>query len=209
MIIKSLLFIIVCIFVYETFQNFSKMNEEYFANNTHNANNTNNTNEKYNEKFITISNDPEKNQIAKIISKNCKAYPTTVNQIMVYKPESGEELDTPYYAQLKPLEYDPKRKYYWQRDILVPEGIRRSQDDDKEIARVQALLDNETDPDKKKILEDEMSLFKWRKNILSTNDETTGLPRNEINITTDYFPAEIGMVRPWIEIHSHIPDYSY
>jgi len=202
MIIKSLLFIIVCIFVYETFQNFAKMNEEYFANNTHNTHNIN-------EKFIAISNDPEKNQIAKIISKICKSYKTSVKQIMVYKPESGEELDTPYYAQFKPLEYDPKRKYYWKRDLLVPEGIRRSQDDDKEIARVQTLLDNEKDPDKKKNLEDEMSLFKWRKNILSTTDETTGLPRNEINITTDYFPAEIGMVRPWIEIHSHIPDYSY
>ena len=197
MIVKSLLFIIVCIFVYESFQIMNKMTEEYFSNLEHN------------EKFVSLSNKPDENDIAKTIAINCKGYPDKANAIMAYKPESDESLDTPYYAQYKQLEYDPKRKYLWRSDLLVPEGIRRSQDDDKEIEKVQNLLDNETDPYKQQMYEDYLKMFKWRKNILSNTDSVTGLDREMRDITTDYFPAEIGMSRPWIERHSHIPDYSY
>ena len=28
------------------------------------------------------------------------------------------------------------------------------------------------------------------------------------DIMTKYIPNEFGLVRPWIEVHSHIPDYS-
>ena len=197
MIIKSLLFIIVCIFVYESFQIMNKMTEEYFSNLEHN------------EKFVSLSNNPDENDISKTIAINCKGYPDQANAIMAYKPELDKSLDTPYYAQYKPLEYDPKRKYLWRADLLVPEGIRRSQDDDKEIEKVQNLLDNETDPYKQQMYEDYLKMFKWRKNILSNKDSVTGLDREMRDITTDYFPAEIGMSRPWIERHSHIPDYSY
>ena len=209
MIIKSLLFIIVCIFVYESFQIMNKMTDEYFTNLDNNkqfnyTNNKNNT-----EKFISIGTDPEQNDIAKTIAINCKAYPAKANSIMVYKPELDEVLDTPYYAQFKPLEYNPKRRYYYRSDILVPEGKRRSKDDETEIAKVQSLLDNETDPNKQKIYQEELNLFKWRHNILATTDSVTNLDREMRDITTDYFPEEIGMNRPWIERHSHIPDYSY
>lgn len=200
MIIKSLLFIIVCIFVYESFQIMNKMTEEYFISLENNKNN---------ENFISLGTDPDKNEIAKIIATNCKAYPDKVSQIMARKPVSDYSLDTPYYAQFKPIEYDNTRKYYWKANKLVPEGIRRSNDDQIEIARVQSLFDNETDPDKKQILQDELNLFNWRKNILSLRDCKTGLDRDMRDITTDYFPSEIGMNRPWIERHSHIPDYSY
>lgn len=200
MIIKSLLFIIVCIFVYESFQIMNKMTEEYFISLENNKNN---------ENFISLGTDPDKNEIAKIIATNCKAYPDKVSQIMARKPVSDYSLDTPYYAQFKPLEYNPNRKYYWGADILVKEGKRRSLDDETEIAKVKKLLDAETDPDKKKILEEEMSLFKWRKQILATKDSITKLDREMRDITTDYFPEEIGLSRPWIERHSHIPDYSY
>ena len=199
MIIKSLLFIIICIFVYESFKIMNKMTEEYFTTLEHN------------EKFVSLGTDPEKNDIAKTIAINCKAYKNNINKpkIMAYKKEPDEALDTPFYAQFKPLEYDPKRLYYWRNDVLIPEGKRRSNDDEIEIAKVQNLLDNETDPDKQKILEEEMSLFKWRQNILSLTDKDTGLERDMRDITSDYFPEEIGMNRPWIERHSHIPNYSY
>ena len=187
----------------------NKMTDEYFTNLDNNkqfnyTNNKNNT-----EKFISIGTDPEQNDIAKTIAINCKAYPSKVNSIMKYKPEPDESLDTPYYARFKPLEYNPKRQYYWRSDILVPEGKRRSKDDETEIAKVQSLLDNETDPNKQKIYQEELNLFKWRHNILATTDSVTNLDREMRDITTDYFPEEIGMNRPWIERHSHIPDYSY
>lgn len=195
MIIKALLFIIVCIFVYESYMIMNKISEEYFTSLEHN------------EKFVSLGNDPEKNDIAKTIAINCKNYKT--DKIMKYKPEPNDTLDTPYYAQFKPLEYTPDRKYYWRADVLIPEGKRRSKDDEVEIAKVQSLLDKETDPDKKKILEEEMSLFKWRKNVLALKDKDTDIDRDMRDITTDYFPEEIGMSRPWIERHSHIPNYSY
>jgi len=51
MIIKSLLFIILCIFVYETVQMLNKMNEEYFTNmiNNKQTNYTKNINQNINQ----------------------------------------------------------------------------------------------------------------------------------------------------------------
>ena len=175
------------------------MNEEYFTSLEINKQ----------EHFINISNDPDKNDISKTIAINCKNWTSNVNKIMTYNPVPNEELDTPYYSRFKPIEFDSKRKYYWRANKLVQEGIRRSNDDDIEIAKVQALFDKETDPDKKQILQDELDLFKWRNNILLLKDKTTGLNRDMRDIETDYFPDEIGMSRPWIERHSHLPDYSY
>lgn len=175
------------------------MNEEYFTSLELNKQ----------EKFINLSDDPDKNDISKTIAINCKKWESNVNTIMTYNPVSNEELDTPYYARFKPIEFDSTRKYYWRANKLIQEGIRRSKDDEIEIAKVQTLFDKETDPDKKQILQDELDLFKWRNSILLLQDKTTGLNRDMRDIETDYFPAEIGMSRPWIERHSHIPDYSY
>jgi hypothetical protein len=196
MIIYSLLFIIILIFVYETVQRLFKLREEYFSN--------------ARDHFVAnpLPTDPSLADISKTIAINCKAYPSKANAIQSadISPNSPE-LDTPYYARFKPLEYDPTRLYYFRRDILVPEGWRRSADDDREIARVQSLYNKETDPVKKEILQDELDLFNWRGAILK-EDDSNGNPRSMRDITTDYYPAEIGMQRIWREPHSHIRDYS-
>ena len=88
MIIKSLLFVIICIFVWETFQILNKMTEEYFVNlanvdNVDNVNNVNNVNNIANEQFVNLSDDPVKNDISKTIAINCKAYPVMKKKIMV------------------------------------------------------------------------------------------------------------------------------
>ena len=80
MIIKSLLFIIVCLFAYETFITLSKMNEEYFTNLEINRQ----------EKFVNLSDDPEKNDISKTIAINCKNWASNVDVIMAYLPDSNE-----------------------------------------------------------------------------------------------------------------------
>ena len=199
MIIYSLLFIIILIFAYETVQKLFKLREEYFSN--------------ARDHFVSnpLPSDPALADISKTIAINCKAFPDRANAIQSSaaknSPDSGE-LDTPYHAQFKPLEYNPKRLYYYRRDILVPEGWRRSADDDKEIARVQSLYDKETNSIKKEILQDELDIFAWRKSILAEKDNR-GLPRSMRDITTDYYPAEIGMQRVWREPHSHIRDYSH
>jgi hypothetical protein len=203
MIIKTLLFVVVLIFVYETFNKLYKMREEYFR-----------VLHSREENFVSLSvdfNDKDKdakNDISKTIAINCKLYPTKINKIMTSKKISVDELDTPEYARFKPLKYDASRLYYWRRDILIPEGIRRSIDDEKELLRLKKLYDEELDSNKKKILQDELDLFKWRNNILELKDTKTKEERSMRDITTDYFPNEIGMSRPWREIHSHIPDYS-
>ena len=178
-------------------QRLFKLREEYFSN--------------ARDHFITspLSSDPALADISKTIAINCKSFESSANSIQAadIQPNSGE-LDTPYYARFKPLEYNPRRVYYYRRDILVPEGWRRSADDDSEIARVQALYDKETDPARKQILQDELDLFNWRAGILAEKDEKVGTPRSIRDITTDYYPAEIGMQRIWREPHSHIRDYS-
>ena len=73
----------------------------------------------------------------------------------------------------------------------------------------QYLFDKETNEDKKKILQDELDLFKWRNNIFKLKDEKTGISREKRDIMSDYYPNEIGLQRPWIERHSHLPNYSY
>jgi hypothetical protein len=160
------------------------------------------------DNFVSLSGNRDLDDIAKTISINCNAYPSYHNRIMDAQPLSVDELDTLEYARFKPLEYDSKRLYYWRRDMLIPEGIRRSQDDDKEIANVQALFDAETDPDKKQILQDELDIFKWRSYILESQKPGTKENRSMRDITTDYYPSEIGMSRIWREPHSHIKDYS-
>ena len=196
MFVNSLLFIIVLIFLYETFQKLFKLREEYFT-----------------ESYVSLEksespNSSQLNDIAKTIAINCKEYPTQKNTIQTYSPIDPVTLDTVDYSRFKPLEYDASRRYYFRRDILIPEGIRRSQDDDKEIAKVQKLYDEETDPAKKEILQDELDLFNWRKYILASTDPKTEESRSMRDITSDYYPKEIGMVRTWREPHSHIPDYS-
>jgi hypothetical protein len=196
MFVNSLLFIIVLIFLHETFQKLYKLREEYFT-----------------EPYVSLAkpnskNANELNDIAKTIAINCKEYPTRKNTIQTYAPIDPVTLDTVDYARFKPLEFDAARKYYFRRDILIPEGIRRSLDDEKEIAKVQKLFDVETDPKKKEILQYELDLFNWRKYILASSNPKTKELRSMRDITSDYFPEEIGMVRTWREPHSHIPDYS-
>ena len=123
--------------------------------------------------------------------------------------ECTNTLDTPYYKRFKPLEYNKDRSYYWRRDKLVEEGIRRNQYDLQKIHNLQTSFENETDEKKKKELQDELDLYKWRDNILETKDKNTGLSRDKRDIITDYYPKEIGQPRVWMERHSHIPDYSY
>ena len=183
------------------------MSEEYFTMLDNNSNSNSNNNGI--EEFVKLSENPEFNDISKTIAINCKAYPKNFNKIMVQKEENNSVLDTPFYSQFKELGYDKNRKYYWMRDKLVEEGIRRSKDDEVELAKIQSLFDKETNYDKKKILQDELSLFKWRKNIFELKDTNTGISREKRDIITDYYPEEIGLHRPWIERHSHLPNYSY
>ena len=190
MVIKSLLFIIVCIFFYETYKIMLKMKEEYFTivnnNEINNDNNYNKLDTPYHKSFKLLENE--------------EYVPNYMNR---------EDLDTLYYKSFKPFEYNKDRAYYWSRDKLIEEGIRRNTDDLKEIEKVQNLFDNETNEKKKEQLKSELDLFKWKDNILKLKDKNTGLSRDKRDIITDYYPEEIGQPRVWMERHSHLPDYSY
>ena len=225
MIIKSLLFIIVCIFVYESFQILYKMKEEYFI-----------SLEKFDDPRPFT---PEEKDIRRSIINNCRQYKKNQNKEMVIVKPSGKDLDTPYHAQYKPFNYDPNRKYYWNVHKLSQEGIRRAKDDEKEIEKVQKMFDKETDEDKKQILQDELNLYKWRDpkskiafdetkcgviykpnikyspdendiiKIYYKDDKGNEIERRRGDILTDYIPQNMGQQRLWQEIYSHLPDYSY
>lgn len=208
------------------------MKEEYFIS----FENRDISNEKFDDTKELM---PDEKDISRTIINNCRQYKNSLNREMHIIKSSGDELDTPYSSRFKQLEYNPDRKYYWNVHKLVEEGIRRSGDDDKEIANVQKMFDNETDPDKKQILQDELNLYKWRdpNNKIAFDKNKCGIfykqniefsptgndiikitykdkNGNEIerlrpDILTDYIPRNIGQQRLWQEIYSHLPDYSY
>lgn len=190
MIILSLLFIIICIFVYETVQNIYKLREEYFANQNEHfiLNNNNNT-------TTTSSSSSTPDSV-----NGCK----TSNYLMAAAEIKPEELDTVNYARFKPLLYNPKRDYYWNRKYLFEEGLRRNDDDLVEISKVKELYDNEKDEKQKQIYKNELNIHEWRETpfLPKSNDGTN---RQEKDIITDYDPTIIGFTRPWREYYSRIP----
>jgi len=221
MIVKSLLFVIICIFVYETFKNLFKQREEYFDNfnvdvhikepyskyetRSNFANPTPDT-----TKTVTTPATPELLDIDKSINANCTAFKQSRGKlrIMSYSPEGEKyKLNTPYYTEFAPLVYDKERKYYGNPHYIIEEGKRRYLDDKNIIAKLRDSYEKETDPKRKLILADELNLFKWQSYIFKEKDDK-GEQRDMPDITTDYYPEEIGLSRPWRERHSHLPDYS-
>lgn len=189
MIVKSLLFIIICIYVYETISNFIKQKEEYFSNKE-------------------ILNTDEYKGINYTIQQNCKHWSKNKDKLILqsYKAEPDESLDTPYSSRFKPLLFNKTRKYYWNPHYLIEEGQRRYLDDKKDLSKLQKEYNEETDINKKQILSNELSLYNWQNYIFKEKTDQ-GLQRDIPDITTDYYPEIIGQARPWIERHSHLPDY--
>ena len=144
MIIKSLLFIIICIFVYETYKTMLKMTEEYFTvGNTNFINNETNNDTEYNKldtpyykSFKPLEKEKEKEKDKdKETDKKDEYSPNYWNR---------NSLDTIYYKSFKPFEYNKNRAYYWRRDKLVEEGIRRNQDDLKGVVDLLESHDSTT-----------------------------------------------------------------
>lgn len=193
MIVKSLLFIIVCIYVYETYTNFIKQKEEYFSNNTK-----------------EIFNDIPKEylDIDHTIQNNCKHWNNNKNKLILqsYIPPSDESLDTPYSSRFKPLLYNKNQKYYWNSHYLIEEGQRRYLDDKHNLDILKQKYDAEQDPDKKEILENELSLYDWQ-NYIFKRKNNKNEQRDMPDIITDYYPDIIGQPRYWVERHSHLTDY--
>lgn len=194
MIVKSLLFIIICIYIYETYINFIKQKEEYFSNNTK-----------------EIFNDIPKEylDIKHTIKNNCKHWENNQKKLILqsYIPPPDESLDTPYSSRFKPLLYNKNQKYYWNPHYLIEEGQRRYLDDKKNLNTLKQKYDEEQDPDKKEILKNELSLYNWQ-NYIFKEKNNKNEQRDMPDIITDYYPDIIGQPRPWIERHSHLTDYT-
>jgi hypothetical protein len=221
MIVKSLLFVIICIFVFETFKNLYKQREEYFDNfnvdvhikepyskyetRSNFANPTPDT-----TKTVTTPATPELLDIDNTINANCTAFKLAKGKlrIMSRSPNADmENINTQYYSEFAPLLYDKSRMYYGNPHYIIEEGKRRYLDDKKVLAKLKEKYDKETDPTKKLILADELNLYKWQTYMFKEKNDK-GEQRDMPDITTDYYPEEIGLSRPWRERHSHLPDYS-
>jgi len=183
--IKALLFIIICIFVVETFHNLYRQSEEYF------------------------SPAPELLDIDNTINANCTLKRINANNIrlMTYMDDPSDDLDTPYSASFASIEYSKERKHYANPHYLIEEGKRRYNDEKVIIANIKSQYDTETDKKKKEQLANELSIYNWQNYIFKSIDLKNN-QRGMQDITTDYYPDEIGMSRPWRERHSHLPDYT-
>ena len=62
----------------------------------------------------------------------------------------------------------------------------------KQLLKFKLYLMLKLDEEKKQILQKELDLFEWRKNIFKMKEEKTGLDRDKRDIITDYYPEEIG-----------------
>lgn len=159
MFVKSLLFIIVLIFVYETYKNLTKLKQEYFTD--------------------------------VIPQPDIKHYET-----------NEEDINNVNYSRYKPLqEYDKDRKYFWNRELLIPEGYRRFNDVKQDILKLKQKYAMECDQEKKEIIKNEIYTIE--------NGDDNNINNDIQYNTTKYLPMEIGQLRPWMEIHSHIPTHIY
>jgi hypothetical protein len=192
MIIKCLLFIIICIFVYETFKMLYKMKEEYF------------------ESFGNGEEiNPDLLDVNKTIYANCKLIEDKKDKLilMSYSPDDdAKSLDGPYSSAFKPLTYNKTRKYFWNSENIIEEGLRRGDDNKKDIDELKVRYDKEEDIDKKHMLGNELALYDWY-DYRFKEKNLKGDQRIEQDFITDYYTEEIGLSRPWRERHSHLPNY--
>ena len=185
MILYSLSFIVIIIFVYETFKNYKiyqKIYQKKIASSEHMT-----------ESFDSLDYpSPASNVIGITDILNSEDYP----------PYQDCALDTTHYKAFAPLIHDPTRKFYFSRKHLDQEGERQDDITQQQISKVQALSDAETNPDIKKLYDYELSFHKWRAYPFQQSDNL-GNDRLQQDITTDYLPSVFGQQRIWEEIHYH------
>lgn len=185
MILYSLSFIVIIIFVYETFKNYKiyqKIYQKKIASSEHMT-----------ESFDSLDYpSPASNVIGITDILNSEDYP----------PYQDCALDTTHYKAFAPLIYNPTRKLFFSRQHLEQEAVRQDDITQQQIAKVQALSDKETNPDKKKLYDYELGFHKWRAYPFQQLDNL-GNQRLQEDITTDYVPSVFGQQRVWQEIHWH------
>ena len=184
MILYSLTFIIIVLFVYETFKNL----KEYKRKVNRTENYTNNI-----ENFDTFDYpQPAKNIVGQKDNVNDEEFP----------PYQKCALDTSRYKSYAPLLFVPKKKFYFSRKHIEQEAVRLDNINKAKIEEAKELLKNETDPNKKAIYEAELDLHKWRDYEFKEVDEF-GVNRKANDIITDYIPSVFGQQRIWEEVHFH------
>ena len=182
MILYSLSFVIIMIFVYETYKNYKLYRTKL-------ENSRNGTVEKF-DMYDYPS--PAENITGIRDVLNNEEYP----------PFQKCALDTTRTKAFAPLLYDPKRKLYFSRRHLDQEGERQDMITKEQIAKVQALSDAETNPDIKRLYDYELNFHQWRAYPFQEKDNL-GNKRLQEDITTDYIPEVFGQQRIWEEVHWH------
>lgn len=184
MILYSLSFIIILIFVYETYKNYklyhAKLEKGRGRNGTLEG--------------FDMYDYPS-------LAENITGVSDFLNN-EDYPPYQKCALDTTHSKAFAPLLYDSKRKLYFSRRHLEQEAVRQDNITKEQIAKVQALSDAETNPDIKKLYNYELGFHKWRAYAFQDKDNL-GNKRLQEDITTDYIPAVFGQQRIWEEVHWH------
>lgn len=185
MILYSLIFIIIILYVYETFKDI-KLYQNKIKNHKYD-------NDNLHENFDT--NDypqPEKNITGLRDIINNKNYP----------PLQQCSLDTTKFKSYAPLLYNQARKLYFNRKHLDDEAIRQNNITHKQLEKIQKLYDTESNQNIKKIYEAELALHKWKKYSFNKIDNNN-TSRIDNDVITDYDYKVFGQQRVWDEVHFH------
>ena len=183
MLLYSLTFIVILIFVYETYKNYKLYHKKLVERRPSTSSET----------FTDFDYpSPAENITGKHDFLNNEDYP----------PYQKCALDTTRSKAFAPLIHDASRKLYFSRRHLDQEGERQDSITKAQIAKVQDLFDKETNPEIKKLYENELKLHKWRDYSFQETDKL-GNQRMQHDITTDYVPGVFGQQRIWEEIHFH------
>jgi hypothetical protein len=186
MILYSLTFIIIILFVYETFKNIKNYNKKVREADEKSSENRF-------ENFDTFDYpQPAKNIVGVKDKLNDEEYP----------PYQICALDTTKYKSFAPLLFVPKKKFYFSRENIEQEAVRLDNITKDKIKNVEEMLKKETESGKRRIFEAELNLHKWRKYPFKEVDEF-GVKRKENDILTDYLPEVFGQQRIWEEVHFH------
>ena len=178
MLLYSLSFVIILIFVYESYKNYKLYQKKLAAGR---------------DNFTDFDYpNPARNITGVKDVLNNEEYP----------PLQECALDTTRTKAFAPLIYDSSRKLYFSRRHLDQEGERQNAITDKQIAKVRELSKAEKDPDIKRLYEYELGLHKWKEYPFQATDNF-GNQRLREDITTDYLPGVFGQQRIWEEIHFH------
>jgi len=206
MLVKSLLFIIILIYIYESYKKCLILYKKYQDTKTKNLfkvkENFNNLNNELKENYKNYSDSflilPKYNNKKDKLNKKCND---------IFLQESVNE-DSDFSSKYQ-WNYDDSLKYYYNLKNSVNEGRRLEKIRINKLNELKKKLnDSSLSINDKNKIENEIKINQWKSYIFKKENDKN-VERDRADIITDYDPNLIGCVRPYMNCTSNIQDLSY